>query len=118
MAEKGRHVCAICAAPMVLAEAGVLAGKRVTSYPGFLDESTLDGATVTGNAVERDGNIVTSRGAGTAMDFALGLSLAYMKILSLAAVIMVIIWAAAKVSLALHQRKSEKIGTSESDGAE
>ena len=52
------------------------------------------------------------------MDFALGLSLAYMKILSLAAVIMVIIWGVAKVSLALHQRKSEKIGTSESDGAE
>jgi len=42
------------------------------------------------------------------MDFALGLSLAYMKILSLAAVIMVIVWLAAKVSLALHQQKIEK----------
>jgi hypothetical protein len=52
------------------------------------------------------------------MDFALGLSLAYIKILSLAAVIMVIVWGAAKVSVAIHQRKNEKIGVSESDGAE
>ncbi len=52
------------------------------------------------------------------MDFALGLSLAYMKILSLAAVIMVIVWGAAKVSVAIHQKKSDKIGASEGDGAE
>ena len=52
------------------------------------------------------------------MDFVLGQSIAYMKIFSLAAVIMVIIWGAAKVSLAIHKRKSEKIGASESDSAE
>ncbi len=52
------------------------------------------------------------------MEFTLGLSLAYMKILSLAAVIMVIIWGAAKVWLAIYQRKSDKSEISESGGAE
>ncbi len=52
------------------------------------------------------------------MDFVLGLSLAYMKILSLAAVIMVAVWGAAKVSLALHQRKTKKTTAPEGDGAE
>ncbi len=50
------------------------------------------------------------------MDFVLGLSLAYMKILSLAAAIMVAVWGAAKVSLAIHQRKTEKTAASEGDG--
>ena len=64
---------AICAAPKVLAHAGLLNGKQATSYPGFLDN--IDGCDVrtTGAAVECDGKIVTSRGAGTAMDFALKL---------------------------------------------
>lgn len=52
------------------------------------------------------------------MDFVLGLSLAYMKILSLAAGIMFIVWGAAKVSLAIHQRKSEKIRATGNDDAE
>lgn len=73
MAESGKHVGAICAAPMVLAEAGVLNGKRATSFPGFLDNVAGNGVTVTGGAIERDGNVVTSRGPGTAMDFALSL---------------------------------------------
>ena len=51
------------------------------------------------------------------MDFVLGLSLAYMKIFSLAAVIMAAVWGAAKISLALHQRKIEKTAASEGDGA-
>lgn len=73
MVSKNRHVGAICAAPIVLASAGVLAGKRATSYPGFLEKMELEDVTITGEAVERDGNVITSRGPGTAMDFALEL---------------------------------------------
>jgi len=73
MANSGKFVGAICAAPFVLANAGVLSGKRATSYPGFLDNMELPDVEVTGGAVERDGNVITSRGPGTAMDFALSL---------------------------------------------
>lgn len=73
MAAAGRFTAAICAAPMVLAEAGVLAGKVVTSYPGFLDKMNLADVTYRTDAVVRDGSVITSRGPGTAMDFALAL---------------------------------------------
>ncbi|HEO70547.1 MAG TPA: DJ-1/PfpI family protein [Candidatus Hydrogenedentes bacterium] len=73
MAASGKYVCAICAAPAALAKAGVLAGKRATSYPGVLDGMNLSDVAYTGAAVEVDGNIITSRGPGTAMDFALEL---------------------------------------------
>jgi 4-methyl-5(b-hydroxyethyl)-thiazole monophosphate biosynthesis len=71
MAAAGKYTAAICAAPMVLAEAGVLAGKQATSYPGFLD--ALPGVTVSSAPVVQDGKVLTSRGPGTAMDFALAL---------------------------------------------
>jgi 4-methyl-5(b-hydroxyethyl)-thiazole monophosphate biosynthesis len=71
MAAAGKYTAAICAAPMVLAEAGVLEGKRATSYPGFLD--ALPSVIVSAAAVVQDGKVVTSRGPGTAMDFALTL---------------------------------------------
>lgn len=71
MAAAGKYTAAICAAPMVLAEAGVLTGKRATSYPGFLDG--LSGVAVSAEAVVQDGRVLTSRGPGTAMDFALAL---------------------------------------------
>jgi 4-methyl-5(b-hydroxyethyl)-thiazole monophosphate biosynthesis len=71
MAAAGKYTAAICAAPMVLAEAGVLAGRQATSYPGFLDG--LPGVSVSPAPVVRDGRVVTSRGPGTAMDFALEL---------------------------------------------
>jgi len=69
MAAVGKYTCAICAAPTVLAKAGVLAGKRATCYPGCLDD--VPDVTCTGEAVVRDGAVITSRGPGTAMDFAL-----------------------------------------------
>jgi 4-methyl-5(b-hydroxyethyl)-thiazole monophosphate biosynthesis len=67
----GERVAAICAAPMVLAAAGVLQGRRATSFPGFLDDAR--GLTVVEDAVVSDRGVITSRGPGTALDFALEL---------------------------------------------
>ncbi len=72
MAGQGKYVAAICAAPTVLAAAGLLAGRQATCYPGYLkDDPSVHLRTV---AVVEDGNVITSRGPGTAMDFALYLS--------------------------------------------
>ena len=73
MANDNKYIAAICAAPRVLANVGVLDGKTVTSYPGILDEPELSGITLSDEAVVRDGKVITSRGPGTAMDFALEL---------------------------------------------
>jgi 4-methyl-5(b-hydroxyethyl)-thiazole monophosphate biosynthesis len=73
MAQNGKHVCAICAAPAVLAEAGLLNGKEATGYPGFLDAMDLPDTTFSNAPVVKDGKVITSRGPGTAMDFALEL---------------------------------------------
>lgn len=68
----GKPVAAICAAPMVLGGLGLLKGKKATCYPSF--EKYLQGADVqTGAAVVVDGNIITGRGPGLAMEFALQL---------------------------------------------
>lgn len=72
-ASAGKYTAAICAAPIALAAAGVLDGKKATSYPGFLDKLNLEGVTYLSDAVVKDGRVVTSRGPGTAMDFALEL---------------------------------------------
>jgi 4-methyl-5(b-hydroxyethyl)-thiazole monophosphate biosynthesis len=72
-AEENRYLAAICAAPKALARAGLLDGKNATGFPGVLDSLDNEKITVTDNAVEIDGNIVTSRGPGTAMEFALTL---------------------------------------------
>jgi 4-methyl-5(b-hydroxyethyl)-thiazole monophosphate biosynthesis len=71
MAAQGRYTAAICAAPKVLAAAGLLDGREVTAYPGTLDD--VAGVRLSGAAVVRDGTVITSRGPGTAMDFALTL---------------------------------------------
>lgn len=73
MQQQDRHIAAICAAPMVLGKAGVLRGKRATSYPGCLEAMDLPEVSCLADAVVVDGKIVTSRGPGTAMDFALKL---------------------------------------------
>lgn len=70
-AEQGRYVGAICAAPKVLASAGLLNYREATAYPGILDDQTE--IRVSSAAVVRDGTFITSRGPGTAMDFALTL---------------------------------------------
>ena len=70
-AEEGKLVAAICAAPSVLGAAGLLEGKHATCHPGF--EEKLTGATTSEDEVVVDGNIITSRGMGTAIDFAAAL---------------------------------------------
>lgn len=68
-AQAGKLVAAICAAPSVLGLAGLLEEKKATCYPGFEDK--LLGADFTEDKVVVDGNIITSRGLGTAIPFAL-----------------------------------------------
>ncbi len=73
LAEQGKYTAAICAAPKVLANAGMLEGRAATSYPGVIDAMDLPATRVLEQAVVVDGKVVTSRGPGTAMDFALEL---------------------------------------------
>lgn len=70
-AEAGRPLAAICAAPMILGEAGHLKDRKATIYPGM--EEHLLGAIAGDGPVEIDGNFITSRGPGTAFEFALSL---------------------------------------------
>lgn len=72
-AEAGKLVAAICAAPSVLGECGVLEGKRAACYPGFDVEAQLRGAELVKDPVVLDGNILTSRGMGTAIPFGLAI---------------------------------------------
>ena len=65
----GKKLAAICAAPTVFGKAGLLEGKKATCYPGM--EGDLIGAKVSADSVCHDGNIITSRGLGTAIPFAL-----------------------------------------------
>lgn len=65
----GKLIAAICAAPTVFGKLGLLEGKKAICYPGMEDQ--LTGARVTYEPAVRDGNIITSRGMGTAIDFGL-----------------------------------------------
>lgn len=73
MSKEGKYVAAICAAPKVLATAGLLEHKKATSFPGVLEKLALPLTELTTRAVQIDGTLITSRGPGTAMDFALKL---------------------------------------------
>ena len=68
---KGGKIAAICAAPTVFAQLGFLKGRRATAYPSCVGQ--LGEAIVTEDSVVTDGNVTTSRGLGTAIDFALSL---------------------------------------------
>ncbi|WP_373810992.1 DJ-1 family glyoxalase III [Porphyromonas macacae] len=71
MYAKGGLVAAICAAPMVLGDLGLLKNKKATCYPGF--ESEMTGAVATGQPVEQDGNIITGKGPAFAYRFGLAI---------------------------------------------
>ncbi|MBL0226865.1 MAG: DJ-1/PfpI family protein [Geobacteraceae bacterium] len=67
----GKLIGAICAAPIILAAAGLLSGRRATSYPSY--STKLDGAVYEDRTVVTDGNIMTSQGPGTTIAFALAI---------------------------------------------
>ncbi|MCL2013544.1 MAG: DJ-1/PfpI family protein [Oscillospiraceae bacterium] len=69
--QTGRYIAAICAAPIVLGKAGILKGVKAACYPGFEDQ--LGGAVPSTERCVVSGNIITSRGPGTALEFALTL---------------------------------------------
>ncbi len=69
----GKMTAAICAAPKVLANAGLLTHKKATSYPGVLNSEQWPDTQYIDTPVMKDGQVITSRGPGTAMDFALEL---------------------------------------------
>ena len=71
-AKEGKLVAAICAAPSVLGQAGILNGKKAACHPGF--EEKLTGAEVFFSPVVCDGNVITSRGMGTAVPFGLAVA--------------------------------------------
>lgn len=65
----GKPIAAICAAPSLLGRLGILEGKEATCYPGF--EEYLQGAKVVDKRVATDGNVITGRGPGCTVEFAL-----------------------------------------------
>jgi len=73
MAADNKYTAAICAAPIALASAGVLKNKKATCFPGSMDNSPTDTTTFMDEPVVVDDKVVTSKGPGTAMVFALTL---------------------------------------------
>ena len=67
--DKGKYISAICAAPMILGEMGLLEGKKAISYPGY--EKHLRGAQVMQERVVVSGKFITAKGPGVAIEFAL-----------------------------------------------
>lgn len=71
--DSGRWLAAICAGPMALATAGLLENRTVTCFPGALEGLAPASATVTGESLEQDGHLITAKGPGVALEFALTL---------------------------------------------
>ncbi|KAH8384220.1 hypothetical protein KR200_003175, partial [Drosophila serrata] len=69
--DNGKLIAAICAAPTVLAKHGIATGKSITSYPSMKEQLVDKYSYVEGELVVQDGNLITSRGPGTAYNFAL-----------------------------------------------
>ena len=69
--EAGKYVCAICAAPTILAKLGILGDTPATCYPG--KESEMGEARITDANVVCHGTVITGRAAGASVDFALAL---------------------------------------------
>ena len=67
--ENNKLVCAICAAPSILGHKGLLEGKKATCFPGFEEE--LFGAEISKEYVVKDGNFITAKGMGSAIEFGL-----------------------------------------------
>jgi len=68
---EGKWIAAICAAPSILGHRGILKGKNAICFPGF--EDALEGAVLSEEPICIDGNIITAKGAGVALEFALTL---------------------------------------------
>lgn len=67
--ENDKYVAAICASPSIFGRRGILNGKQATAYPGFEDE--LKGANVVDAGAVRNGNVITGRSMGSAVEFGL-----------------------------------------------
>ena len=67
--DAGKVIAAICIAPVTLANAGILKGKRATAFPSVESDLKAQGVNYTGNSVERDGRIITGRGPEAATEF-------------------------------------------------
>lgn len=67
--EKGKTLSAICIAPVTLANAGLLMGKKATVFDSEIDKIKAKGASYTGAGVEKDGNIITAQGPAYAREF-------------------------------------------------
>ncbi|HHV41551.1 MAG TPA: DJ-1/PfpI family protein [Clostridiaceae bacterium] len=71
VSDQGGFVAAICAGPIVLSAAGLMAGKKFTCFPGF--EAGIKEGVYENTLVVRDGNVITAKGPGAAMNFSLKL---------------------------------------------
>ncbi len=70
--QNDKYVAAICAAPSIIGKKGLLKGRKAVCFPGF--EDFLTGAEISDESVVQDGNIITAKGAGVAVEFGLKLS--------------------------------------------
>ncbi len=69
--ENNKYICAICAAPQILGHLGILKGKKATCYPGF--EGELLGAEIVNAPAVVDGKVITGKGPGATVDFAMAI---------------------------------------------